>query len=554
VDNQRQILLVALGVILLLLWFRWEDAQKARMPVVESPVAGQRAIEGGAPSAPSTPTATTNSDGGQASAPRVTAPTQQDMASGKRVRVLTDLLDVQIDTYGGDLRFLGLRKHPKELNTPDVPFPLMQDKGDEILIAQSGLVGHSKNYPFHRTRFTTGKTNYVLRDGQDSISVDLSWRAKDGVRYIKRYTFKRDSYVIRIDFLVDNRSRATWQGYFYSQFLKKPVEQESGFMSLPTFDGGVIYTKENQYEKVDYDELAGEPLKINVVGGWAAMMQHYFVSSWMPAEKQPGQIYSSSPSPEHYVIGYKYTEPLTVAPGKSAQVGIDLFAGPKETDRLKPLAEGMNLTIDFGWLTFISAPLYWLLTAINSFVGNLGWSIIVLTIMIKAAFFPLNNTQYKSMAKMKKIQPRMAALKEQHGSDRERYSKEMMALYKKEKVNPMSGCLPIVVQIPVFIALYWVLLESVEMRQAPFALWIKDLSVQDPYFVLPVLMGASMFVTTWMSPTTDPMQRKLFLMMPVMFTAFFLFFPSGLVLYWLVNNVLQIIQQTYINRSMAASK
>jgi len=332
------------------------------------------------------------------------------------------------------------------------------------------------------------------------------------------------------------------------------VEQESGFMALPTFEGGAIYTNENQYEKVDYDELAEEPLKRVVTGGWAAMMQHYFVSSWIPDAKQPGQIYSNSPSPQRYVIGYKFTEPLVVPAGKKATVGIDFFAGPKESDRLKLLTEGMDLTVDFGWLTFLSAPLYWLLTAINSYVGNLGWSIVVLTIMIKAAFFPLNNTQYKSMAKMKKIQPRMAALKEQYGSDRERYGKEMMALYKKEKVNPMSGCLPILVQIPVFIALYWVLLESVEMRQAPFALWIQDLSAKDPYFVLPILMGASMFVTTWMSPTTDPMQRKLFLMMPVLFTAFFLFFPSGLVLYWLVNNVLQIIQQTYINRSMAASK
>ncbi|MEE8482377.1 MAG: membrane protein insertase YidC, partial [Acidiferrobacterales bacterium] len=375
-DSQRQILLIALGVILLLLWFRWEDTQRANAPAPGPAAVEQRAVSGGAPSAPAVPAAKT----GQTGAPRVTAPAQQEMASGKRIRVLTDLLDVQIDTYGGDLRFLGLRKHPKELNNPDVPFPLMQDKGDEILVAQSGLVGHGKYYPFHRTRFTTNSTSHTLREGQDSLSVDLNWRAKDGVRYTKRYTFKRNSYVVRVDFLVDNRSRAEWQGFFYGQFLKKPEKKESGFMSLPTFDGGVIYTRENQYEKIDYDELAEEPLKRKVVGGWAAMMQPYFVSSWLPAAEQPGQIYSSSPSPQHYVIGYKYTEPLIVAPGKSAQVGIDLFAGPKETDRLKPLAEGMDLTVDFGWLTFISAPLYWLLTAINSYIGNLGVSIIVLTI------------------------------------------------------------------------------------------------------------------------------------------------------------------------------
>lgn len=550
-DNQRQILLVALGVILLLLWFRWEDMQRASAPTAAPTVAQQAVVPGAAaPAAPAAPTART-----QASAPSpVAAPDRQEVASGQRIFVKTDLLDVQIDTYGGDLRFLGLNQYPKELDTPDVPFPLMQDKGEEILIAQSGLVGHGKYYPFHRTRFTTSKTHYTLYPGQDILSVDLHWRASDGVRYTKRYTFKRDSYVVRVEFIVDNRSRSEWQGYLYGQFLKKPVKQEAGFMALPTFDGGVIYTDEEAYEKIDYDEMAEEPLQRKVTGGWAAMMQHYFVTSWMPDAKQPGQIYSSSPSPQRYVIGYKYTEPLTVAVGDKATVGIDIFAGPKEPGRLKNLAQGMDLTVDFGWLTFISAPLYWLLSAIHSAVGNWGWSIIILTMMIKAVFFPLNNTQYKSMAKMKKIQPRMKALKEQYGSDRERYSKAMMELYKKEKVNPMSGCLPIIVQIPVFIALYWVLLESVEMRQAPFMFWIHDLSAKDPYFVLPLLMGASMFVTTWMSPTTDPLQRKIFLMMPVMFTAFFLFFPSGLVLYWFVNNVLQIIQQTYINRGMAASK
>ncbi|MEE8482831.1 MAG: membrane protein insertase YidC [Acidiferrobacterales bacterium] len=547
-DNQRQILLIALGVILLLLWFSWEDAQRARSPVAQAPVVEQQAFGGNAPVAPSTPTVTS----GQTSAPQLNAPAQRQITSGKRVHVITDLLDVQIDTFGGDLRYLGLRQYPKELNDKDLPFPLMNDSGEEVLIAQSGLFGLGKHYPFHRTQFTSSQSRYTLRDGEDTLSVDLRWRAKDGVRYTKRYTFKRDSYVVRLDFIVDNRSRATWQGYLYGQFLKRPVNQEIGFMALPTFDGGVIYTTEEAYEKVDYDELS-EKLDRPVTGGWAAMMQHYFIASWLPDAKQKGQIYSSSPSQDRYVIGYKHTEPLTIAPGNKASVGIDIYAGPKEPARLKNLPQGMDLTVDFGWLTFISAPLYALLSYIQSFVGNWGWAIIVLTIMIKAVFFPLNNTQYKSMAKMKKLQPRMAALKEQHGGDRERYSKAMMELYKKEKVNPMSGCLPILVQIPVFIALYWVLLESVEMRQAPFMLWIHDLSAKDPYFILPLLMGASMFVTTWMSPTTDPMQRKIFLMMPVMFTAFFLFFPSGLVLYWLVNNVLQIIQQTYINRSIAAS-
>ncbi|KPK11837.1 MAG: hypothetical protein AMJ68_04275 [Acidithiobacillales bacterium SG8_45] len=550
-DNQRTLLIVIAAFLVMMIWFRWEDAQRAALPQApETATATAPSDTGDAPSVPRTPASATPAG----ATPSISAPAQTAIERGKRVRVITDLLDVEIDTLGGDVRALGLRKLPRTLKDASEPFPLMQDSDDKLYVAQSGLVGHGKNYPFHRTRFVADTTEYTLKDGEDRLVVDLKYRGQDSVRYTKRFIFSRDSYVIRIEFLVDNRGSKPWEGFLYGQFLRQPPEETSGFLALPTFTGGAIYTNEDHYQKISFSDMEDEVLRRDVTGGWAAMMQHYFVGSWMPSEEQKGQLYTSHPASNRYVIGYKHTTPLAVAPGTRGSVGIDMFAGPKEHKRLKDLAEGMELTVDFGWLTFIAAPLFWLLTAIHGVIGNWGWAIIVLTIMIKAVFFPLNNAQYKSMAKMKKVGPRMQALKAQYGDDRERYSKEMMELYKKEKINPMSGCLPILIQIPVFIALYWVLLESVEMRQAPFALWIKDLSAQDPYYVLPILMGASMFVTTWMSPTTDPMQRKMFLALPVVFTVFFLFFPAGLVLYWLVNNVLQIIQQTIINRSMEGSK
>ena len=551
-DNQRMILIVIAAFLVMTIWFRWGEFKRAsEAPTAETTVTTP-SVATDAPSVPTTPATSAPATGKPAAS--VSAPTDTGLESAKRVHVTTDLLDVEIDTYGGDIRQLGLRKQPKTADNPNDPFQLMNDKGNTIYVAQSGLVGHGKNLPYHRTRFMADQTEYVLKDGENKLVVDLHYKAPDGVRYTKRFTFARDSYVVNQEFLVDNRSGKPWEGFLYGQFLRQPPEQKSGFLALPTYMGGAIYTQQEQYEKIKFDSMAKKNLKRDVVGGWAAMLQHYFVGSWMADPEQPGQIYTLNPATDHYVIGFKNTTPLKLAPGAKGSVGMDMFAGPKEHKRLRKLAEGMELTVDFGWLTFIASPLFWLLTFIHGLIGNWGWSIIVLTILIKAVFFPLNNAQYKSMAKMKKVGPRMQAMKEKYGDDRERYSKEMMELYKREKINPMAGCLPIVIQIPVFIALYWVLLESVEMRQAPWAFWIKDLSVQDPYFILPILMGVSMFITTWMSPTTDPMQRRIFLAMPIVFTVFFLFFPAGLVLYWLVNNLLQIAQQSIINRNMEANK
>jgi YidC/Oxa1 family membrane protein insertase len=550
VDNNRLFLYVALVLVLFLIWDAWQKDHRP-VPQPTAQTAPAKDTEAAAPSAPAAPGGSTPSAAPASHAPAQTA----ELPSKTRIHVVTDLLDVDIDTYGGDLRKVGLRKYPATLKDKNVPFDLLSDDPANLYVAQSGLIGRGKDYPYHRTVYRASKTRYELANGQNQLNVDLSWRSPEGVSYVKRYVFHRNSYVVRVEYRVSNHSRKNWEGYFYGQLLRTAPEQHHGLFSLPIYIGGVIYTPEDQYEKISFADMKKHELRRDVTGGWAAMLQHYFVGSWMPeSEKAKGQLYTNSAGENRFIIGYKYTTPLVLAPGKTGSTGMDLYTGPTEHARLAKLATGMDRTVDFGRLTFIASPLFQLLKFIHGLVGNWGWAIIALTVLIKAAFFPLNNAQFKSMAKMKKIAPRLKELKERLGGDKERYNREMMELYKREKINPMAGCLPIVIQIPVFIALYWVLLGSVEMRQAPFMFWIHDLSARDPYFVLPVLMGASMFFSMMMNPASDPMQRRIFMAMPIVFTGFFLFFPAGLVLYWLVNNLLQAGQQWLIMRSMDSGK
>lgn len=547
-DNQRFFLWTALAAILIMLWTAWQDEygpKPVTQPIAETPV--DRSV----PTAPDTDARLPDQPQPQAQPASKASP----LKTGDRIRVLTDLLEVEIDTFGGDIRVARLRTYPVALDKKDVPFELLNDKRDTLFIAQSGLFNkNNKNLPYHKTLYRATQSRYELKDGNDQLEVVLTWQAPDGVRYDKVYTFKRNSYVVDVAYRVANKSGSDWQGYLYGQLQRIPPEQQTGLFSLPTYSGAAIFTQAEKYEKISYDDIKSGPLEDRrTTGGWAAIMQHYFVVSWMASRKQVGDLYSVDLGENRYVIGYKSAAPATVPAGKTETVGMQLYIGPKESDRLERLVEGMILTVDFGWLTFISAPLFWLLNWIETYVGNWGWSIILLTLFLKVVFYPLNNASYKSMANMRRLQPRLMQMKEKYGQDKQRYNQAMMELYKTEKLNPMAGCLPMLVQIPVFIALYWVLLESVEMRHAPFILWIHDLSAPDPYFVLPVLMGLSMFATTWLTPASDPMQRKIFMAMPVVMTVFFLFFPSGLVLYWFVNNVLQFIQQWHITKRIEAS-
>ena len=546
-DNQRLFLFFALAMVLMLIWQAWEQ-QNAPPATGTAPVASTPATSG----TPSVPAVPQQPGAEQAIAPKAT----EALPQGARIHVRTDVIDAVIDTEGGDMRQLDLRRYPVSIDKPDEPFALMQDKGPEFYVAQSGLIGTDGQYPTHKVSFTAEKDQYDLGEGKDELRVPLTWRSADGVQYTKTYVFHRGSYVVDVEFTVKNTSHREWSGYFYGQFQRTHAVAKRGFFgATPSYTGGAIYTPENKFQKIPLDEMAEKTLKPDVTGGWVAMLEQYFVSSWLLPQDQHNEFYSRTLEGKYHVLGFKNLNPTKVEPGQTGIIKERFYAGPTEHKILKTLPEGMNLTVDYGWLTFISAPLFWLLAAIHGLLGNWGWAIIVLTILIKAAFYPLSATSYKSMAQMRKLQPKMQALKERFGDDRQKLNQAMMELYKTEKINPLGGCLPILVQIPVFLALYWVLLESVEMRQAPWILWIRDLSAQDPHYVLPLIMGVSMFAQQKLNPQpVDPVQQKVFMVMPVVFTAMFLFFPAGLVLYWTVNNILSIAQQWRITRVIEGKK
>ncbi len=548
-DIQRGLLFIALAFVLILIYQRWLEEQQPPPKPVPTAQTTVPALDGGdVPQAPATadqPPATPDQ-------PRA------DVSGGDRVVVTTDLFRAHIDTVGGDLKIVELLQYPVSVGQPDEPFELLRQQGADVFISQSGLIGRGRDFPNHKTAFQAEDTAFELAPGKDSLEVNLVWTAPDGVKYTKRYTFFRDSYNITLDYLVDNASKDAWSGYLYAQFQRTHVVPERSFFLgvVPSYLGGAIYTPEEKYEKIDFADMSERDLVRDVKSGWVAMLQHYFVGAWLPQREGPYQFYSrvnkTSGGPR-YNIGYKTLTPTVLNPGTSGTLGTKLYIGPKEQNRLKQQGEGFVLSVDYGWLTPLSAPLFWVLERIHALVNNWGWAIIILTILIKLVFYPLSAASYKSMAKMKKLQPRLQTLKERYGDDKQKLQQAMMELYKKDKINPLGGCLPILIQIPVFIALYWVLLESVELRQAEWAFWIQDLSVKDPYFVLPILMGASMVGQQLLNPSPlDPMQKKIMMALPVVFTVLFLYFPAGLVLYWLVNNVLSIAQQWYINRTIGA--
>lgn len=555
-DMSRLLLVVALGLILMMLWEAWlrESQPPQPAPVATNPT--QTPDPGVVPPGdiPPAPVSVAPPVAGTVTVPQ---PVVAALPQGQRIIVTTDVLRVEIDTQGGDLRVAELIRYPISSKTPEKPIRLFNDSGEQIYFTQDGLIGTGDNYPNHKTRYKAERQLYTLDEGQDQVEVRLHWTASNGVLYTKVFRFHRDQYVIDIEYQIENTSTVPWQGYFYGQYLRADFSTGESFglmNAVPSYIGGAIYTPEEKFDKLSFDDMTDANLNREVSNGWIAMLQHYFVSAWLPPQQSKQVFYSRVLDGPRYNLGFKSAQPLEIAAGGRGTLGAKLFIGPKEQSRLEKIAEGLVLSVDYGWLTPISAPLFWVLQAVHKMVNNWGWSIIILTLMIKLVFYPLSATSYKSMAKMRKITPRMKSLKERYGDDKKGFQQAMMEMYKKEKINPMGGCLPIIIQIPVFIALYWVLLESVELRQAPFALWIQDLSSKDPYYVLPVLMGISMFLQQWLSPapTMDPLQRKMMMSLPAIFTIFFLFFPAGLVLYWLVNNVLSISQQWYITHKMEA--
>jgi YidC/Oxa1 family membrane protein insertase len=465
------------------------------------------------------------------------------------VTVRTDLFNAEINLTGASLIRVDLLKYPVSVKQPDEPMSLLLDSPANVFIAQSGLVG-GKSAPNHHERFTSQAPSFILQDGEESLVVPLKWAGSNGISVIKRYKFFRDSYRVDVSFEVTNNGEEPWKGSMYGQFQRAVAEERRGLFRTYTYTGGVVSTPEKPYEKIDFSDMSKSDLNLSVEGGWIAMIQHYFAGAWIPDQATTNHYYTKALKDARFVIGM-LTEEKTIAGGARDSLDLGLYVGPKIQQRMQAVAPNLERTVDYGWLWLIAEPLFWLLNRIHDFLGNWGWSIIVLTLLIKLTFFHLSATSYKSMARMRKVQPRIVAIRERYTKDKQRMNQAMMELYKKEKINPLGGCFPILVQIPVFIALYWVLLESVELRQASFIFWFNDLSVHDPYFVLPILMGATMLVQQKLNPPPpDPMQAKIMMALPFVFTFFFLFFPSGLVLYWFVNNLLSIAQQWVITRKI----
>jgi len=557
-DNVRVFLFLGLAMVIMLMYQAWEQ-DYGQPPVAQTTQATQSVPTApsavpGVPSVAGVPAGDVPSTAGSTNAELPPASPisaiQRTLASAQAVHVVTDVFDVEVNTRGGDIRRAYLRAYPVDVKHPDEPFRLMGDSGDLLYVAQSGLLpgADGGDLPNHHADYLVESSEYRLAEGQDSLQVSLFWEDGKGLSVEKRFTFYRASYLIDIEYVVNNGSDAPRTIRQYRQLQRTEPETGGITTGSNSYTGGVIFNREDKYEKVKFGDMADEPLSLDFDHGWAAMLQHYFVSAWIPQPDEVNHYYSKAVQGGRYILGLISPE-RAVAAGSSALFGTKIYIGPKDQYAMEAIAEGLELTVDYGILTVIAQPIYWLLEKIHSFVSNWGWSIILLTMVIKLAFYKLSEASYKSMANMRRMQPRITALKERFGDDKQRMQQAMMEMYKKEKINPLGGCLPILVQIPVFISLYWVLLESVELRQAPFIFWLNDLSKNDPYFVLPILMGISMFAQQKLNPTPpDPMQAKIMMALPLVFTFFFLFFPSGLVLYWLVNNLLSITQQYIITK------
>ncbi len=560
-ENQRLILFLALSLVILFLWDAWQEKNAPQREIVAQQGTAQPQLPSETAVAPAPAEATAASQDLPEAAPAepvVPAAEKERKAvrkaalgSKQRIRVVTDVLDVDIDTLGGDLRRAYLEEFPVSPDKPDEAYPLMDDRLPQLFIAQSGLLANGPA-PDHYAVYQAEKTEYVLAPGQDELKVPLTWTSPEGITVTKTYTFRRGDYLIRLDHQVSNQSQQDWNGRLYRQFQRTEYDEVGKSRLLYTFTGGAVSTPNKPYEKISFEDMAEwRPEQSYVEGGWVAMLQHYFVAAWIAGKNEVNHFYTRSVNNERYILGMTGKE-VSIAPGESHDFPATLYVGPKDQDRLAQIEPNLRLTVDYGMLSFIAQPLFWLLQTIHTFVGNWGWAIVILTFLIKLAFYPLSAASYRSMANMRKLAPKFQAIRERYGDDRQRMTQATMELYKKEKINPMSGCWPMLVQIPVFIALYWVLLESVELRQAEFILWIKDLSAKDPYYILPLLMGASMYVQQKLShnPSIDPMQQKILQFLPIVFTLFFMLFPAGLVLYWVVNNILSILQQWYITRKI----
>jgi len=551
-DIRRTILWVVFSMSLFMLWDAWNRHQGH--PSMFSPAAPK--VQPAQTTAPTGTTTVPAATAGQASAAAVT-PTEPAAAAGEKLEITTDLYKATVDTLGGTLVHLEFLAHgDQEDKARNV---VLFDQGAErVYLAQTGLITTQSgvNLPNHLTPMKAVTTERTLAEGASSLTLKLEAATADGHRLVKTYTFQRGQYLIGVQHEVINQGSTPITPQLYLQLSRDGNDPRGTTGAYSTFTGPAFYTEAQKFKKVKFDDIAKGKAEIDksADNGWVAMVQHYFVSAWLLPEKMGREFRIAKVSDNLYSASM--VVPMSeIAPGQSGSVKASLYAGPQEEYKLAELAPGLELVKDYGWLTMLAKPLFWLLTKLHGLLNNWGWSIVALVVILKAAFFGLNASAYKSMAKMKAINPRVQEMRERLKDKPQQMQQEMMRMYREEKVNPLGGCLPIFIQMPFFIALYWVLLSTVEMRQAPWLGWITDLSVKDPFFILPLLMTASTMLQTWLNPTPpDPVQAKMMWIMPLAFSVMFFFFPAGLVLYWVTNNILSIAQQWVINKKLGVLK
>ncbi|MGF7452818.1 membrane protein insertase YidC [Pasteurella bettyae] len=531
-DSRRSLLVIALLFISFLVYEQWQMDYHAPKSVATEQVQNQ--------------SVTTNAE-----MPASTSSVQGTVDNGTHGQIISvknDVVSLKIDTLGGDVVESSLSNYAAELHSQE-RFVLLQNKPDAVYVAQSGLIGKDGiDTTVSRAAYQVEGSDFALAEGQDELRVPLTLE-KNGVTYRKIFVVKRGSYDIEVNYEIQNQSGSAIEVQPYGQ-LKHTLVESSSNMAMPTYTGGAYSSADTNYKKYSFDAMKDKNLSIDTKAGWVAVLQHYFVSAWIPNQDMDNQLYTSTGNGLGF-IGYRGPV-INVPVGATETIKSALWTGPKLQNEMGQVANHLDLTVDYGWAWFIAKPLFGLLNLIQSVVSNWGLAIIGVTLVVKGILYPLTKAQYTSMAKMRMLQPKMQEMRERFGDDRQRMSQEMMKLYKEEKVNPLGGCLPLIIQMPIFIALYWTFMEAVELRHAPFFGWIQDLSAQDPYYILPILMGASMFLLQKMSPTpvADPMQQKIMNFMPLIFMVFFLWFPAGLVLYWLVSNIITIVQQQLIYRGL----
>ena len=550
-DNLRTFFIFGLLIVSLLLWEAWQKdyvhpQQQVAQSASESTVASDLpnvVAEGKQDDLPDMPVA-------QSLEHLPVLDASHEVTSTAKIHVKTDVVDVMIDTKGGDIHGLNLLTYPVESTKSNEPVQLLSDNASHYFVVQSGLRSDSLA-PTHYDQYQAEKNDYQLADGEDTLTVPLHWQTENGLKVTKIYHFHRDSYLIDVDYQIENKSGARFSAYPYAQFNRTKPGKKKGFVY--TFTGAVFSSKSDQYEKVKFGALDDAAFSKTVASGWAAMTEHYFVAALIPADnEQKKTLYGKSINKHNYTAGIKMPT-IVVDDGDTVNKTYKMYIGPEEPARLQAAAPNLDLTIDYGKFTIISQPLFTIMTWIHKLTNNWGWTIVFMVVLIKLAFYKLSAASYRSMASMRKLTPKLATLKERYGDDKQKFNQEMMSLYRTEKINPLGGCLPILVQMPVFLSFYWVLVESIEFRQAPFIFWLQDLTAMDPYFILPVLFGLSMFFQQRLNPAPqDPAQAMVMKAFPIIFSVFFAFFPSGLVLYWVVNNTLSIAQQWHITRKLGA--